>query len=329
MPYFTMEYLKGGDPPRCSRARGALPPEACRIVFQVAEALDYAHLKGVIHRDLKPSNVMMLPDGALKVMDYGIARARQFGGLTTTGAFMGTPDYVAPETIAEGTGTDARSDLYSLGVVFYEALTGRKPFVGGHALRHAAASTCPSRHRRPRSHWPGTPPELESDGATSPGEGDPKDRYPERGSPPRGAPRVPEPRRLTPWTARRPSPCASLAVCCLDLAAASLEPADPRRRDPRRDGLRRRRAARRAADVGIGGDRVAAVGDLSKAEARTVIDATRPGRGPGLHQHADLVHRVPDRRRPVAGRDPPGRDHPGLRRGLVDGPAHRGHEEAR
>ena len=97
------------------------------LVVQVAEALDYAHLKGVVHRDLKPENVMILPGETVKVMDYGIARARRFEGLTVTGAFLGSPEYVAPETI-EGNITDARSDLYSLGVIFYEALTGRRPF---------------------------------------------------------------------------------------------------------------------------------------------------------------------------------------------------------
>ena len=96
-------------------------------MVQIAEALDYAHLKGVVHRDLKPSNVMLLEDGTAKVMDFGIARARRFEGLTVTGAFLGSPEYVAPEAI-EGGETDARSDLYSLGVMFYEALTGRRPF---------------------------------------------------------------------------------------------------------------------------------------------------------------------------------------------------------
>ena len=130
VPYFTMELIEGETLQALVRRNGALTPRnAARIVAQVAEALDYAHLKGVVHRDLKPSNIMLLHDGTVKVMDYGIARARRFEGLTLTGAFLGTPDYVAPET-AEGKGSDARSDLYSLGVVFYEILTGKKPFVG-------------------------------------------------------------------------------------------------------------------------------------------------------------------------------------------------------
>ncbi len=130
VPYFTMELVKGETLQARLRRTGAVKPRAAaELVAQVAEALDYAHLKGVIHRDLKPSNIMVLEDGLVKVMDYGIARARRFDGLTVTGAFLGTPDYVAPET-AEGKGVDARSDLYSLGVVFYEMVTARKPFVG-------------------------------------------------------------------------------------------------------------------------------------------------------------------------------------------------------
>ena len=130
VPFFTMELIEGETLQALVKRNGAITPrKAAGIVAQVAEALDYAHLKGVVHRDLKPSNIMILRDGMVKVMDYGIARARRFEGLTVTGAFLGTPDYVAPET-AEGRGADARSDLYSLGIVFYEMLTGKKPFVG-------------------------------------------------------------------------------------------------------------------------------------------------------------------------------------------------------
>jgi serine/threonine-protein kinase len=129
MPYFTMELVDGETLHALTRREGALSPrEASQVVKQVAEALDYSHLKGVIHRDLKPSNIMVLRSGVVKVMDYGIARSARLEALTATGAFLGTPEYVAPET-AEGGRTDARSDLYSLGVVFYEILTGVRPFV--------------------------------------------------------------------------------------------------------------------------------------------------------------------------------------------------------
>jgi serine/threonine-protein kinase len=125
----------------------------------VGEALDYAHLKGVVHRDLKPSNIMVLADGTARVMDYGIAQARRFEGLTVTGSFLGTPEYVAPETI-EGKGTDARSDLYSLGIVFYEALTGARPFSADTPFavlrRHLADPPTP-----PAALRPGLPAELE------------------------------------------------------------------------------------------------------------------------------------------------------------------------
>jgi Protein kinase domain/PEGA domain len=160
VPYFTMELVGGETLHARIRAEGAFEPRAgARVVTQVAEALDYAHLKGVIHRDLKPSNIMILADGTVKVMDYGIARARRFEGLTVTGAFLGTPDYVAPETV-EGKGADARSDLYSLGIVFYELLTGRKPFVGDTPFatlrKHVSEPPTP-----PSVIVPGLPKELE------------------------------------------------------------------------------------------------------------------------------------------------------------------------
>jgi serine/threonine-protein kinase len=160
VPYFTMELVPGETLQAHLQHAGALDPRlATEIVVQVAEALDYAHLKGVVHRDLKPSNVMVLEDGTAKVMDYGIARARRFDGLTVTGSFLGSPEYVAPEAI-EGKGIDARSDLYSLGVIFYEALTGRRPFSAetpfGILRKHLTESPLP-----PSLLVPELPPELE------------------------------------------------------------------------------------------------------------------------------------------------------------------------
>ena len=129
VPYFTMELVPGETLFSYLAREGAAEPRfAARVVVQVAEALDFAHGKGVVHRDLKPSNVMLLPDGSVRVMDFGIARAERFGTLTATAAFLGTPHYVAPEMI-DGPGAEARSDLYALGVVFFELLTGTRPFV--------------------------------------------------------------------------------------------------------------------------------------------------------------------------------------------------------
>jgi len=132
-PYFAMELIDG----ETLRARldldGRIAPlAATRIVAQVAEALDYAHHKGVIHRDLKPSNIMLERSSGVKVMDYGIARAQHLEGVTTTGSFLGTPHYVAPETVEAA--TEPRSDIYSLGVVFFEMLTGSLPFRGENAF---------------------------------------------------------------------------------------------------------------------------------------------------------------------------------------------------
>jgi hypothetical protein len=160
VPFFTMELLPGETLQARLRREGALEPRAAtRMVVQVAEALDYAHNKGVVHRDLKPSNVMVLADGTAKVMDFGIARARRFEGLTVTGSFLGSPEYVAPETI-EGGSADARSDLYSLGVVFYETLTGGRPFIADTPFailrKHLTEAPPPPTLRRP-----GLPSDLE------------------------------------------------------------------------------------------------------------------------------------------------------------------------
>jgi serine/threonine-protein kinase len=161
VPYFTMELLPGETLQAFLRGRGATDPRAAAsIMVQVAEALDFAHSKGVIHRDLKPSNVMLLLDGTAKVMDFGIARARRFEGMTATAAFLGTPDYVAPEMI-EGRGTEPRSDLYALGVVFFEMLTGRRPFMGDAPFailkKHSTEEPPP-----PSSFERAVPPELDA-----------------------------------------------------------------------------------------------------------------------------------------------------------------------
>ena len=128
--FMVMELVGGQTLQALLREKGRLGlEETLRIVSQVASALDFAHANGVIHRDIKPANLMVEASGHLKVMDFGIAKAQSSGNITRTGAIMGTPNYMAPEQ-ARGTPVDGRADLFSLGCVLFECLTGQKPFVG-------------------------------------------------------------------------------------------------------------------------------------------------------------------------------------------------------
>jgi serine/threonine-protein kinase len=127
--YFVMEFLEGVSLQAILAHRGVLPlSEAQRILTPVAEALDYAHHSGVIHRDVKPANIMIQPDGRPKLMDFGVARLPT-SAITDSGQSFGSPSYMAPEQIASDDVTP-RSDLFSFGVVAYEALTGKRPFQG-------------------------------------------------------------------------------------------------------------------------------------------------------------------------------------------------------
>ena len=128
--FIAMEYLEGHTLRDLIQLQGPLPPDrAADIATQILDALDYAHSQGVVHRDIKPDNIHILPDGRVKITDFGIARIMTDPAITTDGRIFGTPSYMSPEQIA-GRPVDERSDLFSLGVVLYEMLTGRKPFVG-------------------------------------------------------------------------------------------------------------------------------------------------------------------------------------------------------
>src|SRR5213596_1736947 len=157
--YIAMEYLDGRSLKELVVARGPLPiPDAIDATRQVLHALRFAHRKGVVHRDIKPHNVMADADGRLKVTDFGIARAGA-SQMTEAGSIIGTAQYLSPEQ-ARGAAVDQRSDLYSVGIVLYELLTGTVPFNGETpveiAMRHLSDTPRPPSVLRPE-----IPPDLD------------------------------------------------------------------------------------------------------------------------------------------------------------------------
>ena len=130
--FIAMEFVKGRELKECFEANERFTTASIvKIMSQILEALDYSHRQGVIHRDIKPANIFMLPDGSVKVADFGIAHI-EASNLTQVGAVMGTPAYMSPEQIL-GLPVDGRSDLFSAGVILYQFLTGERPFSGSAA----------------------------------------------------------------------------------------------------------------------------------------------------------------------------------------------------
>ncbi len=130
LSYIVMEFVDGCDLARLLQQRGRMPmTEAGRIISAVCEALDYAHEEGVIHRDIKPSNIMLDPKGRVKITDFGLAKLRTSSelSLTRTNAVVGTLDFLAPEAMVAATELDCRADIYAVGVMFYQLLTGQLP----------------------------------------------------------------------------------------------------------------------------------------------------------------------------------------------------------
>ncbi|HHL39818.1 MAG TPA: CHASE2 domain-containing protein [Deltaproteobacteria bacterium] len=130
LAYIAMELIEGRELDKWIKGGKRLPvKEALAVAAKVADALDYAHSKGIVHRDIKPANIMVTKNGVIKVMDFGIAHV-QSSTQTKTGVVLGTPSYMSPEQV-EGRKLDGRSDIFSLGIVLYELLTGHRPFKGG------------------------------------------------------------------------------------------------------------------------------------------------------------------------------------------------------
>ena len=125
--FIAMEYVEGKNLKQLLQEKTVFTWErVAEIIGQVAEALDYAHRRGIVHRDVKPANIIITPEGGVKITDFGIAKI-DHSNLTTEGQFLGTPNYMSPEQVT-GDAVDGRTDLFSLGVVLYELLTRKKPF---------------------------------------------------------------------------------------------------------------------------------------------------------------------------------------------------------
>ncbi|HTM85282.1 MAG TPA: Stk1 family PASTA domain-containing Ser/Thr kinase, partial [Mycobacterium sp.] len=162
LPYIVMEYVDGVTLRDIVHNEGPVPSQrAIEIIADACQALNFSHQHGIIHRDVKPANIMISKNNAVKVMDFGIARAlADVNSVTQTAAVIGTAQYLSPEQ-ARGESVDARSDVYSLGCVLYELLTGEPPFTGDSpvavAYQHVREDPIP-----PSRRHPGVSPELDA-----------------------------------------------------------------------------------------------------------------------------------------------------------------------
>jgi serine/threonine-protein kinase len=161
-PYIAMEFLEGQTLRQLLSSGGKLPvAEALKIASRICEALEYMHRQDMVHRDLKPENIMLCKDGSLRIMDFGIVKVSGMRRLTFSGfsPALGTPDFMAPEQV-KGKRGDQRTDVYSLGAVLFEMITGTVPFEGStpFQIMNARLTGDPP---APRSINPDIPPEVE------------------------------------------------------------------------------------------------------------------------------------------------------------------------
>jgi WD40 repeat protein/tRNA A-37 threonylcarbamoyl transferase component Bud32 len=163
LPFFTLEFCEGGSLDRKLEGQPLAAREAAALLEQLARAMHYAHSRGVVHRDLKPANVLLTADGTPKITDFGLAKQLDAAGpVSQSGAIVGTPEYMAPEQ-AEGRGRDisGATDVWALGVLLYELLTGRRPFHGADTFA-TLRQVLQDEPLPPSRHQPKTPRDLET-----------------------------------------------------------------------------------------------------------------------------------------------------------------------
>ena len=157
--FIVMELVGGGNVAQLINRRGRLSPErAVRIGAEVAAALQVAHRHGIVHRDVKPANILLTPEGTAKLTDLGVAQAADDAHITTTGGAIGTADYLSPEQV-EGKLVGPSTDIYALGIVLFEMLTGRRPF-NGESASAVALSRLTTDPPDPRRETPEVPASL-------------------------------------------------------------------------------------------------------------------------------------------------------------------------
>ncbi len=158
--FIAMEYVEGRNVKELLKEKTPFTYlRIAEMIGQVAEALSYAHRRGIVHRDVKPANIIITPEGTVKITDFGIAKVEK-SNLTSTGQFLGTPNYMSPEQVT-GETVDGRSDLFSLGVVLYELLTRKKPFLGDN-LTSISYKIVHEAFTPPETYDAGVPPEFSS-----------------------------------------------------------------------------------------------------------------------------------------------------------------------
>jgi WD40 repeat protein len=229
LPFFSLEFCAGGSLKRRLAVTPLPPREAAALVEQLARAMHAAHQKGVVHRDLKPANVLLGEGGTPKVTDFGVAKRLGDAGLTLTGTVVGTPSYMAPEQ-ARGRGEEVgpAADVYALGVMLYECLTGRPPFQAATTLE-TMRQVCTQEPVPPRSLNPPVPRDLDTVCLKCLRK-DPARRYAsaldlaedlrrwQNGEPIEARP-VGLPERAVKWALRRPAAASLVAVSALAVAA--------------------------------------------------------------------------------------------------------------